>query len=182
MKKNSFFKVTVASIFLATAVIIGCSKTGLNSFSEQKASGAVTEGLAEPGSGNPHFLVCPTIEKKGTQYFFSGDIAGLGNVRGSELKIIANLRVDPTCVNPSGKKVVPGQSKEFQKEITKTYITDQNGHFYFNESTFPILESDLGAVCPNGKWDLTFEVTLLNYTFYIDGVEVRKTTGGDNCY
>lgn len=183
MKKQSFLKVAVASVFLAAVVIMGCSKSGLNSISEQPTNSVNTEGLNEPGTGNPHFLVCPTIEKTGTQYYFSGDIAGLGNVSGAELKIIAHLRVDPSCQNPSGKKIVPGQSKIFEKTITKTYTTDQNGHFNFNVSTFPIYPSDLGDVCPNGNWTLTLDVvTLLDYTFYIDGVEVRKTTGGDTCY
>ncbi|MFM2146656.1 MAG: hypothetical protein RL732_1492 [Bacteroidota bacterium] len=182
MKKVAVVKFSVMSILLSAAVLIACSKKASTSEVLSGSNGDVTaEGTSL--SGNPHFLDCPTIELSGSQYYFSGAIVGLGNAIGSELKIVAHVQVDPSCINPSGKKVVPGQSKIFEKTITKTYTSDQNGRFDFNVSTFPIVPGDLGDVCPNGNWTLRLDVvTLLDYTFYIDNVEVRKTTGGATCY
>jgi len=182
MKKVTVVKFSVMTILLSAAVLVACSKKASTSeVLSESTGGVVAESTSL--SGNPHFLECPTIQLSGSQYYFSGTIVGLGNSVGSELKIIANVQVDPSCINPSGKKVVPGQSRVFEKVITKTYTSDQNGRFDFNVGTYPIVPADFGDVCPNGNWTLVLDrVTLLSYQFYIDNIEVRSTTGGATCY
>jgi hypothetical protein len=185
MKKQSFVKLALSSIFFASVVIIGCSKTSMSKFSE-KTSGSDVSVASEPGAGNPKFQECPTIGSSGitpSSYYFKGAIVGLGNAanRNATLRIVASIKATPECVNP-GNKVVEAQSRVFDRTIDKTYAIDENGHFDFDETTTPIAASDFGPVCPNGRWELRIKsVELLSWELYVDGVRVTNTTGNITC-
>lgn len=185
MKKVSFFKVAAASLFIASVVFVGCSKSGINTRESLSSSGDAA-ALNEPGTGNPKFQDCPAIEQDGfttSSYHFTGAIVGLGNAAGrdAQLRIVAYISATPECENPGGK-IVAAQSKVFEKTIDRTYAVDQNGKFVFDETSTPIYPADFGKVCPNGKWDLRIKsVTLLEWHIYVDGNEVTNTTGNTTC-
>ncbi|MFM7838552.1 MAG: hypothetical protein ACKO6K_03215 [Chitinophagaceae bacterium] len=188
MKTNLFVKLAGGILFVATVVVIGCSKKASTSspLAEEVVSGA------SKTFSQAHFKDCPNTNIKGTYYpdvtvwHFTGVIGGCGNP--VKLKIVTSITVDPTCTNSSGN-VSPGQSKTFTRALPeKIYYPDRNGVIIFNEDTTPILFSDLTAkgdkyICPNlGNWTLDIvDSHLVDWHIYLDGKEVVKTVGQTVC-
>lgn len=193
MKKYSILKVALASLFLATVVIIGCSKGGLNAGAGSLAGSEMLVSSNGQGDGNPHFKDCPDIKLNpptrdncSTSASFTGTLVGTGNSKGAYLCIIAKIKVTPVCYNPSGKEV-EGVSKVFERKISNKYYPfnyelDRNGRIDFSELTPSITEADFGKICPSDKWDFCLKnPDLLEWHVYLDGKEVTSTVGNLTC-
>jgi hypothetical protein len=126
---------------------------------------------------NPHFLPNkpPTNTDAGTTFCSAGELAGLGNYAGRQVKIqlIATGTTLTECQNPGGN-VAPGQNSSATYASPEILVdVSKQGRASYNICTLEPTVTTQSAGCPNDKWTgRATDVIFTSAYLLIDGKQI----------